>query len=97
MNHFYYLERYHLLHRQEDIISSRELDNLKFSRREGFSQVVFLPTFKSAGVFEDVFTVPETPRDKPLVIKMKRYPFSLFLIISPCTHQSLNCWNEKAF
>ena len=60
--------------RQEDIISNRELDNLKFSRCEGFSQAVYLPAFKSAGVFDDVLSVLETPRDKTLKKTLSVYP-----------------------
>ena len=52
--------------RQEDIISNRELDNLKFSRCEGFSQAVYLLAFKSAGVFDDVLTDLEISRHKSL-------------------------------
>jgi len=49
--------------RQEDILSNREKDNLKFSRFEGFSQAIYLPVFQTAGVIEDVITMLETPRD----------------------------------
>ena len=49
------------------IISNRELDNLKFSRFEGFSQAVYLLVFLSAGVFEDILTVLKIRTDKPLV------------------------------
>lgn len=42
--------------RQEDIISNRERDNLKFSRFEGFSQAIYLPVFQTAGVIEDVLS-----------------------------------------
>eukprot|EP00979_Chaetoceros_neogracilis_P015538 scaffold6112_cov265-Chaetoceros_neogracile.AAC.1 len=49
--------------RQEDIISNRERDNLKFSRFDGFSQAIYLPVFQTAGVMDDVITALETPRD----------------------------------
>ncbi len=49
--------------RQEDIISNRERDNLKFSRFEGFSQAIYLPVFQTAGVMDDVLTILETPRE----------------------------------
>ncbi len=49
--------------RQEDIISNRERDNLKFSRFEGFSQAIYLPVFQTAGVMDDVITILEAPRE----------------------------------
>jgi len=49
--------------RQEDIVSNRERDNLKFSRFDGFSQAIYLPVFQTAGVMDDVITALETPRD----------------------------------
>jgi callose synthase len=49
--------------RQEDIISNRERDNLKFSRFEGFSQAIYLPVFQTAGVMEDIVTILESPRE----------------------------------
>ena len=49
--------------RQEDIISNREKDNLKFSRFDGFSQAIYLPVFQTAGVMDDVITALETPRE----------------------------------
>lgn len=49
--------------RQEDIISNRERDNLKFSRFDGFSQAIYLPVFQTAGVMDDVITVLESPRE----------------------------------
>jgi len=49
--------------RQEDIISNRERDNLKFSRFDGFSQAIYLPVFQTAGVMDDVITALETPRE----------------------------------
>lgn len=49
--------------RQEDIISNSERDNLKFSRFDGFSQAIYLPVFQTAGVFDDVISILETPRD----------------------------------
>ncbi len=50
--------------RQEDIISNRERDNLKFSRFEGFSQAIYLPVFQTAGVMDDVLTILEKPREE---------------------------------
>jgi callose synthase len=49
--------------RQEDIISNRERDNLKFSRFDGFSMAIYLPVFQTAGVIDDVLTLLESPRD----------------------------------
>jgi len=49
--------------RQEDIISNRERDNLKFSRFDGFSQAIYLPVFQTAGVMDDVIAYLESPRD----------------------------------
>ena len=49
--------------RQEDIISNRERDNLKFSRFEGFSQAIYLPVFQTAGVMDDVVTILESPAE----------------------------------
>jgi len=49
--------------RQEDIISNRERDNLKFSRFEGFAQAIYLPVFQTAGVMDDVVTILENPKD----------------------------------
>ena len=50
--------------RQEDIISNRERDNLKFSRFDGFSMAIYLPVFQTAGVMDEVFTMLESPRDE---------------------------------
>mmetsp|Transcript_54913 Transcript_54913/g.164424 ORF Transcript_54913/g.164424 Transcript_54913/m.164424 type:complete len:2150 (-) Transcript_54913:26-6475(-) len=47
--------------RQEDIISNRERDYLKFSRFEGFSQAIYLPVFQTAGAMEEVVTQLSRP------------------------------------
>jgi len=49
--------------RQEDIISNRERDNLKFSRFEGFSQAIYLPVFQTAGVIENVLSELDAIKD----------------------------------
>ncbi len=49
--------------RQEDIISNRERDNLKFSSFEGFSQAIYLPVFQTAGVMDDVIRILEAPQE----------------------------------
>lgn len=49
--------------RQEDIISNRERDNLKFSRFDGFSMAIYLPVFQTAGVIDEVLTILESPRE----------------------------------
>lgn len=50
--------------RQEDIVSDRERDNLKFSRFEGFSQAIYLPVFQTAGVIDDVISELERPQEE---------------------------------
>lgn len=47
--------------RQEDIISNRERDYLKFSRFEGFSQAIYLPVFQTAGAMEEVISQLSRP------------------------------------
>ena len=48
--------------RQEDIVSNSEMDNLKFSQFDGFSQAIYLPVFQTAGVIENVLSsVPHEP------------------------------------
>jgi len=49
--------------RQEDIVSSSESDNLKFSRFDGFSQAIYLPVFQTAGVIDNVLSEIERPLD----------------------------------
>ena len=83
--------------RQEDIISNRERDNLKFSRFEGFSQAVYLPVFQTAGVFEDVLTVLETPRDENLEKPSEKELFQPILDhITMCTAVS-ELWELGSF
>jgi callose synthase len=50
--------------RQEDIISTTESDNLKFSQFDGFSQAIYLPVFQTAGVIDDVMAELERPADE---------------------------------
>lgn len=50
--------------RQEDIVSDRERDYLKFSRFEGFSQAIYLPVFQTAGVIDDVISELERPQEE---------------------------------
>ena len=45
--------------REEDLISNRERDYLKFSRFDGFSQAIYLPVFQTAGVVEKVLALLE--------------------------------------
>jgi len=49
--------------RQEDIVSTSESDNLKFSRFDGFSQAIYLPVFQTAGVIDNVLSEIERPLD----------------------------------
>ena len=49
--------------RQEDIISNREKDYLKFSRFDGFNQAIYLPVFQTAGVIDNVLSILENPVD----------------------------------
>jgi callose synthase len=50
--------------REEDIISTTESDNLKFSQFDGFSQAIYLPVFQTAGAIEDVLSDLERPADE---------------------------------
>jgi len=50
--------------RQEDIVSNRERDYLKFSRFEGFSQAIYLPVFQTAGVVEEALAELDRPLDE---------------------------------
>jgi callose synthase len=50
--------------REEDIISTAESDNLKFSQFDGFSQAIYLPVFQTAGAIEDVLSELERPADE---------------------------------
>jgi callose synthase len=50
--------------RVEDIISTGEMDNLKFSQFDGFSQAIYLPVFQTAGVIENVLSELERPADE---------------------------------
>ena len=47
--------------REEDIVSNAEMDNLKFSQFDGFSQAIYLPVFQTAGAIEDVLSELERP------------------------------------
>ena len=49
--------------RDEDLISNRERDYMKFSRFEGFSQAIYLPVFQTAGVVEEALALLERPMD----------------------------------
>lgn len=49
--------------REEDLISNRERDYLKFSRFDGFSQAIYLPVFQTAGVVEEALALLERPAD----------------------------------
>lgn len=50
--------------REEDIISTTESDNLKFSQFDGFSQAIYLPVFQTAGVIDDVLSELERPAEE---------------------------------
>eukprot|EP00590_Aulacoseira_subarctica_P004324 CAMPEP_0172434066 /NCGR_PEP_ID=MMETSP1064-20121228/70434_1 /TAXON_ID=202472 /ORGANISM="Aulacoseira subarctica , Strain CCAP 1002/5" /LENGTH=2137 /DNA_ID=CAMNT_0013182263 /DNA_START=101 /DNA_END=6514 /DNA_ORIENTATION=- len=50
--------------RQEDIISDRERELLKFSRFDGFSQAIYLPVFQTAGVIENAMIELERPKEE---------------------------------
>jgi len=50
--------------RQEDIVSNAEMDNLKFSQFDGFSQAIYLPVFQTAGVIENVLSELERPTEE---------------------------------
>jgi len=47
--------------REEDLISNRERDYMKFSRFDGFSQAIYLPVFQTAGVVEEALAQLERP------------------------------------
>jgi callose synthase len=49
--------------REEDLISNRERDYMKFSRFDGFSQAIYLPVFQTAGVVEEALALLERPTD----------------------------------
>jgi callose synthase len=49
--------------REEDIVSNKEMDFLKFSSFDGFSQAVYLPAFQTAGVIMNVLSELERPID----------------------------------
>jgi len=49
--------------REEDIVSNAEMDNLKFSQFDGFSQAIYLPVFQTAGAIEDVLSELERPAE----------------------------------
>mmetsp|Transcript_6636 Transcript_6636/g.16316 ORF Transcript_6636/g.16316 Transcript_6636/m.16316 type:complete len:2130 (+) Transcript_6636:270-6659(+) len=49
--------------REEDIVSNAEMDNLKFSQFDGFSQAIYLPVFQTAGAIEDVLSELERPSE----------------------------------
>jgi len=49
--------------REEDLISNRERDYLKFSRFDGFSQAIYLPVFQTAGVVEVALALLKRPMD----------------------------------
>lgn len=49
--------------REEDLISNRECDYMKFSRFDGFSQAIYLPVFQTAGVVEEALALLERPMD----------------------------------
>jgi callose synthase len=50
--------------REEDIVSYAEMDNLKFSQFDGFSQAIYLPVFQTAGAIEDVLSELERPAEE---------------------------------
>jgi len=50
--------------REEDIVSNAEMDNLKFSQFDGFSQAIYLPVFQTAGAIEDVLSELERPAEE---------------------------------
>jgi len=49
--------------REEDLISNRERDYMKFSRFDGFSQAIYLPVFQTAGVVDEALSLLERPMD----------------------------------
>ena len=50
--------------REEDIVSNAEMDNLKFSQFDGFSQAIYLPVFQTAGAIDDVLSELERPTEE---------------------------------
>jgi len=50
--------------REEDLISNRERDYMKFSRFDGFSQAIYLPVFQTAGVVEEAVSLLERSNDE---------------------------------
>jgi callose synthase len=53
--------------REEDLISNRERDYMKFSRFDGFSQAIYLPVFQTAGVVEEALALLERPTDDDIL------------------------------
>lgn len=49
--------------REEDLVSNRERDYMKFSRFDGFSQAIYLPVFQTAGAVEEALSLLERPAD----------------------------------
>lgn len=54
--------------REEDLISNRESNYMKFSRFDGFSQAIYLPVFQTAGVVEEALALLERPMDDRAII-----------------------------
>eukprot|EP00578_Thalassiosira_sp_NH16_P001495 CAMPEP_0181139254 /NCGR_PEP_ID=MMETSP1071-20121207/34687_1 /TAXON_ID=35127 /ORGANISM="Thalassiosira sp., Strain NH16" /LENGTH=2241 /DNA_ID=CAMNT_0023226155 /DNA_START=250 /DNA_END=6976 /DNA_ORIENTATION=+ len=54
--------------REEDLISDRERDYMKFSRFDGFSQAIYLPVFQTAGVVEEALALLERPAGDDLAL-----------------------------
>jgi len=50
--------------REEDIVSNAEMDTLKFSQFDGFSQAIYLPVFQTAGAIDDVLSELERPAEE---------------------------------
>jgi len=59
--------------REEDIVSNAEMDNLKFSQFDGFSQAIYLPVFQTAGAIEDVLSELERPAEDYVDLKTGLY------------------------
>ncbi|VEU41206.1 unnamed protein product [Pseudo-nitzschia multistriata] len=59
--------------REEDIVSNAEMDNLKFSQFDGFSQAIYLPVFQTAGAIDDVLSELERPAEEYTDIKNGQY------------------------
>lgn len=49
--------------REEDLVSNRELEFLKFTQFDGFSLAIYLPVFQTAGEIENVLSELERPRE----------------------------------